>query len=181
MFQLPPLASNRGRAVTPSATLSPRVHDRLGPKTPSAYDRLGPKTPSAYDRLGPKVLEVGKPVDTDRPRPEGPSTKVLACRAAAKAVTTKYQGLGDQPSNKITACKLAARKRQQDRGRNSSTTRDPPKRRRGEAYEEQSGRSGGIYVEFGAKSVKLKNPYHNMVGYGIRKSLEGRENEDDNE
>ena len=135
----PPLASTRGRAVTPSATLSPRVHDRLGPKAPSAYDRLGPKTPSAYDRLGPKVLEVGKPVDTDRPRPEGPSTKVLACRAAAKAVTTKHQGLGDQPSDKVTTCKPTARKRQQDRGRNSSTTRDPPKRRRGEAYEKQSG------------------------------------------
>ena len=169
----PPPTSTRGRAFTPSTTTSPRVHDRLGPKTTSAYDRLGSKT-SAFDRLGPKTPDVSKPVDKTRPRPNGPSAKVLACRAAAKAMTTKHQGLGDQPSDKITACKLAARKRRQDGNRDASTTRDPPKRRRGETLGKQS---GGIYIEFGATSIQLKNPYHNMVGYGIRKSLEENDNE----
>ena len=60
-------------------------------------------------------------------------------------------------------------------GSNSPTTRDPPKRRRGEDYEGWSERPRGIYVDFGAGPVQLANPYHNMVGYGIRKGLEEKD------
>ena len=191
-----------------ASTASLRVRNRLGPKTTSARERLGPKL-TALNRLGPKTTDVSKPVDKTigaskpvdktRPRPSGPSAKILACRAAARAMAAKHQDPATQPSDKVMACKLAARKRQQER--NWNAPRNPPKRRREETHGEQTGgvyiefggtsvqlrnrrqgethgkRTGGIYVEFGGASIPLKNPYHDMVGYSIRQSLKKKDNE----
>ena len=177
-------------------------------QTTSVRERLGPKL-TVLDRLGPKITDVSKPVDKSsdaskpvdkaRPQPSGPSAKILACRAAAKAMAAKHQDPAIQPSSKAEACKLAARKRQQER--NWNAPRNPPKRRREETHEKQTGgahiefggtsvqirsrrqgethgkRTGGIYVEFGGTSVQLKNPYHDMVGYSIRQSLKKKDNE----
>ena len=189
----------------PSQTTN--VRQRLGPKL-TILDRLGPKitdvsTPvdKSSDASKPldKSSDASKPVDKARPQPSGPSAKILACRAAAKAMAAKHQDPATQPSNKVEACKLAARKRQQER--NWNAPRNPPKRRREETYGKQTGgvhiefggtsvqlrnrrqgethgkRTGGIYVEFGGTSVPLKNPYHDMVGYSIRQSLKKKDNE----
>ena len=72
----------------------------------------------------------------------------------------------------MTAYRAETRKRRQDKDSHSTTTRDQPKRRRGEDHEKQPDHKKGIYVEFGARQVRLENPYHNMVGYAIRKGLE---------
>ena len=176
-------------------------------QTTSVHQRLGPKL-TILDRLGPKATDVskpvdsssdaGKPVDKARPRSSDPSTKILACRAAARAKAAKHQDPATQPSDKVVACKLAAKKRQQERTWNAP--RNPPKRRREETYGEQTGkvciefggtsiqlrnqrrgethgkRTGGIFVEFGGMSVQLKKPYHDMIGYSIRHSLKKKDN-----
>ena len=197
----PSLPSNQ----PPSQTTSAR--ERLGPKL-TILDRLGPKitdvsTPvdKSSDASKPldKSSDASKPVDKTRPQPSGPSAKILACRAAAKAMAAKHQDPATQPSNKVEACKLAARKRQHER--NWNAPRNPPKRRREDTLGQQTGgvhiefggtsvqmrnrrqgetygkRTGGIYVEFGGTSIPLKNPYHDMVGYSIRQSLKKKDNE----
>ncbi len=78
---------------------------------------------------------------------------------------------GQPTADKVAACRAEARKRQLPRDNHSSTSA-PPKRRRGGNYNDRSGQRGGIYVDFGAGLVKLSNPFHNMVGFGIRKGLD---------
>ena len=187
----PSLPSNQ----PPSQTVG--IRERLGPKL-TIHERLGPKTTDVSKPVD-SSSDAGKPVDKARPRPSGPSAKVLACRDAARAMAAKHQDPATQPSDKVVACKLAAKKRQQERTWNAP--RNPPKRRREETHGEQTGevciefggtsvqlrnqrqgethgkRTGGIYVEFGGMSVQLKNPYHDMVGYSIRKSLKKNDNE----
>ena len=168
------------------------IHDRLGPKVTGIRDRLGPKVRDHHKGTAhPQSLDHFQTI----PNPQ-PQNKVEACRAAArdrqrdtqkrKASPTPTRGRPEEPgasrqisdkvaacraAAKVAACRAAAKERQQSRDSHSST-RVPPKRRRGGDYNGWSERPRGIYVDFGTGPIQLANPYHNMVGFGIRKGLE---------
>ena len=150
------------------------VRDRLGPKVKD--NQKGTAHPQSMDHTqvspNPQPDARDKQRDTQkrkasstltRGRPEEPGTrrqineKVAACKSAAK----------------VAACKAAARKRQQSRDSHSSTSA-PPKRRRGGDYNDRSEQRRGIYVDFGSGLIQLPNPYHNIVGFGIRKGLDNK-------